>query len=81
VRLRGGGEEVSERLLRYRPGDWPDPRDWSRARREWLRRHARTFEDVDRLYGPDVCFPPDVDPRSERRVAVALHPTLRQDGR
>jgi hypothetical protein len=76
VRLRGSGDQVPERLLRYRPGDWPSPLEWSRERRAWLRRHARTVGDVDRLYGPDVEFPPEVDPRVERRLAVALHPTL-----
>jgi hypothetical protein len=77
VRARGSGDEVPEALLHYRAADWPDPREWSRARRAWLRRHARTLEDVNRLYGPDVEFPPDTDPRVERRIAVALHPTLR----
>jgi hypothetical protein len=81
VRLRGSGDQVPDRLLRYRAEEWPDPREWSRARRAWLRTHARTLADVNRLYGPGVVFPPGTDPRIERRLAVALHPTIQGDDR
>jgi hypothetical protein len=78
VRRRDGGEDGPPgKLLVYRAEDWPDPREWSRARRAWLRQHARTIAEVNRLYGPEVVFPPDTDPRTERRIAVALHPGLR----
>jgi hypothetical protein len=75
VRLRGGGSDgPPAALLAYRAEGWPDPGEWSRARRAWLRRHARTLEDVHGLFGPDVVFPPETDPRVERRLALALQP-------
>jgi hypothetical protein len=74
VRRRDGGEDgPPSQLLHYRAEDWPDPREWSRARRAWLRTHARSLADVNRLYVGAV-FPPDTDPRVERRLAIALHP-------
>lgn len=79
MKRRDGGEDgPPDRLLHYRAEDWPDPHEWSRARRAWMRQHARTLTDVDRLYPPDVVFPPDTDPRFERRLAIALHPRIRE---
>ena len=61
---------------RYCYGEHEAIARWSAARRAWLRTHARTIAEMSRLYGPGVVFPPDVDPRAERRIALALHPTL-----
>lgn len=85
MKRRGAGDgEIPEKLLEYRAEDWaaeedaPD-RAWSRARREWSRRNARTLADLNALYPPDLAGPPDSDPRIEQRLMVALHPTIAEE--
>jgi hypothetical protein len=60
--------------------EWPTTREddrphirWASARRKWARDHIRTEADFDRLlYGPDVEFPPETDPRIDRDLTCIL---------
>ncbi|MGH3484743.1 MAG: hypothetical protein ACRDPQ_16110 [Nocardioidaceae bacterium] len=74
--------ELPERLIHYRAGDWvgrndldpqperatdPPPARWSRSHRAWAR-NARSLDELNALYPPDLVMPPEADPRIDRDV-------------
>lgn len=65
MRLRGGEpSDVPERLLHYRPADWPSAASWHEARRRWVAEHPpASLTALNQLYARGVVFPPQADPR------------------
>jgi hypothetical protein len=65
VRRRGDvADGVPERLLVYRPADWPSTAAWHEARRRWVGEHRpATLIELNALYAPGVVFPLAADPR------------------
>lgn len=67
ARRSAAADAVPQRLLVYRPQDWPSCAAWTQARRQWMaQRPPATLAELNStFYGPGVVLAPRPDPRED----------------